>query len=248
MTNNKRTVLTDIMKFSHNEGELKRELENKLSFNAVKNSIPNSNMSFYKLNILIENEDKTLGDLIIALDESYCFGISENRDLSNGSISGYSAGISLLSRDKLTEKQQQTIRFINVLSDIIREYLLSDEGKVVVENYDIEAPLLKKINPLYFKRDKGKIVEGSSPTFYPKLMYQKATPNKQENLYTRFYTKDGERLNPLVFLNTSFLITPAVKFESIYCGKSKFSTQIKLIEADCEPIKRETTERKRLLH
>jgi hypothetical protein len=239
----KNTQLTDVMEFSSDINTMKQQIKNRLIMEAVKSQIPGSTLSFYRLMLSIKNPDNSVGDLIIDLDRSYSFGVSESRDLATNNLNGYTLSISMYDREGASEKQMRSVQFINCLSDVIKDHLLTEEGKSSVENWDLEAPLLKKVNPLYFKRDKGKIVEGSSPTFYPKLMYYKASKDKngkerEARIGTKFYLEDevdenGDSLevNPLDFLGVRCHVTPAVKFENVYVA-SKISMQCKVYEAN----------------
>lgn len=239
----KSTQLTDVMEFSSDINTMKSQIKNRLIMEAVKSQIPGSTLSFYRLLLSIRNPDGTVGDVIIDLDRSYSFGVSESRDLATNNLNGYTLSISMYERDGATEKQVRSVQFINCLSDVIKDYLLTEEGKASVENWDLEAALLKKVNPLYFKRDKGKIVEGSSPTFYPKLMYYKASKDKngkerEARIGTKFYLEDevdengdAQEVNPLEFLGVRCHATPAIKFENVYVA-GKVSMQCKVYEAN----------------
>jgi len=239
----KSTQLTDVMEFSSDVNTMKTQIQKRLIMEAVKSQIPGSSLSFYRLMLSIRNTDGSVGDLIIDLDRSFSFGVGETRDLANNNLNGYTISVSMYDREGATDKQMRTVQFINCLSDVVKDYLLTDEGKASVENWDLEAPLLKKVNPLYFKRDKGKIVEGSSPTFYPKLMYYKASKDKngkerEPRIGTKFYLEDevdengdSQEVNPLEFVGVRCHVTPAVKFENVYVA-SKVSMQCKVYEAN----------------
>ena len=45
--------------------------------------------------------------------------------------------------------------------------------------YDLESADLKKLNPLYYKKEKGKVIDGSTPTLYPKLNWVKGGKDKK---------------------------------------------------------------------
>jgi hypothetical protein len=239
----KNTQLTDVMEFSSDLNAMKDQLKKRLVMEAVKSQIPGSTLSFYRLMLSIRNPDNSVGDVIIDLDRSYSFGVSESRDLATNNLNGYTLSVSMYDREGATEKQLRSVQFINCLSDIVKDYLLTEEGKSSVENWELESAHLKKLNPLYFKKDKGKVVEGSIPTFYPKLMYYKASKDKngkerEARIGTKFYLEDevdenGDSLevNPLDFLSVRCYVTPAIKFENVYVG-SKISMQCKVYEAN----------------
>ena len=239
----KNTQLTDVMEFSSDLNTMKDQLKKRVVMESVKSQIPGSTLSFYRLILSIRNPDNSVGDIIIDLDRSYSFGVSESRDLANNNLNGYTLSVSMHDREGATEKQLRSVHFINILSDIVKDYLLTEEGKSSVENWELEAAHLKKLNPLYFKKDKGKVVEGSIPTFYPKLMYYKASKDKngkerEARIGTKFYLEeevdengDSLEVNPLDFLSVRCHVTPAIKFENVYVG-SKISMQCKVYEAN----------------
>ena len=88
---------------------------------------------------------------------------------------------------------------------------------------------LKKLNPLYWKKDKGKIVEGTGPTLYAKLISSK----KHNKILSMFFNMDGDSIDPLSLLGKYCYSKAAVKIESIFIG-NKISLQVKLYEAEIE--------------
>ena len=98
---------------------------------------------------------------------------------------------------------------------------------------------LKKFNPLYYKKDRGKIVEGTGPTLYAKLIVSK----KHDKIVTMFYDNDGEAIDPMTLHGKYCHVNAAVKIESVFIG-NKISMQVKLYE--CE-VKLADTGMKRLM-
>ena len=86
---------------------------------------------------------------------------------------------------------------------------------------------LKKFNPLYWKREQGKIVEGRGPTLYAKLFSSSKT-NAISTIFTDANT--GEDIDPLTLLKKYCYAESAIKVESIFIG-TKVSLQVKLYEA-----------------
>ena len=64
--------------------------------------VPNQKVptKFYKFNIYTENEDGTIGDLILEFDELMCFGVAMNTDQKTGDPAGYSMSISMMNKEK----------------------------------------------------------------------------------------------------------------------------------------------------
>lgn len=252
------TQLTDILDFPADRKACKEALKKRLVIDPpVTGTVPNSNptISYHRINIGIINPDGTEGDLIFSLDRCYCFGVSESKAPDTGVLNGYSMAISMYDRDGATERQVRTVMFIEVLSELLIEHCLTDETKDALGKYDLEAALLKKLNPLYYKTEKGKKIEGASPTFYPKLMWWKAGKDrngkdKPASMSTVFYSEDevdaeGEQLkiDPLEFIGVKAYATAAIKIENIFLG-SKNNLQAKVYEAEVKEIE---SGKKRLL-
>lgn len=253
------TQLTDVMSFPADVKALKEELKRRVvidppTFGTVPNSTPE--IKFVKKFFGIKNSDGTEGELVLDTDRLFCFGVSEAKAPDTGILNGYSMAISMYDRDGATERQMRTVQFINVLTDVLKEHLLLDETKNETEFYELEAADLKKFNPLYLKKDKGKIVEGSAPTFYPKLIHFKAGKDKNgkprdAKMMTKFYLEDevddngdSVEVNPLDYIGVRFHATTAVKFECIYMSAKTINIQTKATEAE---IKAAETGPKRLL-
>ena len=94
-------------------------------------------------------------------------------------------------------------------------------------------------NPLYIKRDKGKVVEGASPMLYAKVLQNK----KMGTITSIFYDENGRDLDPMALMNKQCYVKAAIKIEGIFIG-SKVSLQVKLHEAE---IKMKESGVKRLL-
>jgi len=252
------TLLTDVLDFPGDRKALKEELKRRLVIDPPQTgTVPNSNpaITYNRINIGIRNPDGTEGDLVVPLDRSFSFGVSESKAPDTGILNGYSMVISMYDRDGATERQARSVMFIEVLAEILIEHCLTEETKDALGKYDLEAALLKKLNPLYYKTEKGKRVEGASPTFYPKLMWYKAGKDKNgkdkpASMGTTFYSEDdvdenGEQVtvDPLEFIGVKCYITPAIKFENIFLG-SKNNLQAKIYEAEVKAVE---TGKKRLL-
>jgi hypothetical protein len=99
---------------------------------------------------------------------------------------------------------------------------------------------LKKLNSLYYKREKGKIVEGTGPVLYPKVLQQKkkskdSSSSDQQSISTLFYDENGVDIDPMTLLEKHCYTTAAIKIESIFVG-AKISIQVKVHEAEVSII------------
>jgi hypothetical protein len=203
-------------------------------------SIPNSKpaISFSRINISTKNDDGTTGELIISTEELYSFGVSENKDMETGRVNGYVMPLCLYNRNGPSEKEKAFVKTFTDIVEKCKDYLI--DNKEELGQYELERNDLKKLNPLYYKRDKGKIVEGASPMLYAKLIVSK----KQDKTITVFFDRDtGDNIDALDLLGKYCYARAAIKIESIFIG-NKISLQVKLYE--CE-VKRTEFGMKRLL-
>lgn len=207
-----------------------------------KKTIPNSTLPYLKLPISVVNSDDTVGDFIILTPRLFSFGVQENFDLAKPTqLNGYSLPLCMWSRDGATDAEKEWTDKFTEICEYIKKYLV--EHKEELEKYDLNENDLKKFNPLYWKRDKGKIVEGTGPTLYPKLICYPPKKKKGEilsdqeankkEIHTRFYDLKGEKIEPLTILSKQCYATTAIKLESVYVG-SKITLQFKVYEASVE--------------
>ena len=252
------TQLLDVMSLPADEKTMKTELAQRIIFEKViEGTVPNSTpeIKFSRISYSITNPDGSEGELVFSTDRCFSFGVSEGKDPATGTLHSYSIAMSMYDRDGATERQTRTVTFLNVLTELTKEHLLKDDIKDQHGKYDLVLSDLRKLNPLYLKKEKGKVVEGASPSFYPKLIYFKAGKDKngkdrEERVLTKFYSEDevdesGEQLqiNPMDFIGQKCYVTAAVKIEGIFIG-SKINIQCKVYEAN---IKAAETGPKRLL-
>jgi len=193
-------------------------------------SIPDSKpaISFRRINISTINDNGTVGELIFPTENLYSFGVSENTSLDTGKINGYVMPLCLWSRDSPTPNERAWTDTFDRIVERCKDHLI--EHKDEIEQYDLERVLLKKLNPLYWKKDKGKVVEGTGPTLYAKLLISK----KQDKIISMFYNTEGAPINPLELLGKHCNARAAIKIESIFIG-TKISLQVKLYECEVTP-------------
>lgn len=195
----------------------------------VVNNVPNSTLTYNRIPISILNPDGTIGDLIMPTPRIFSFGVQENLDFNTKKPNGHVLPLCLWSRSGATEEEKQWTDKFDEIVERCKEHLLS--VKEEIGQYDLSMGDLKKFNPLYYKRDKGKIVEGTGPTLYAKLISSK----KHNKIMTMFFDTNGNQLDPLTIMEKYCYATAAIKFESIFVG-SKITFQVKLFEATVELI------------
>lgn len=183
-------------------------------------------ISFKRLRIGARYPDGSHGDLLIQTPENLLsFGLQENTDLATGAVSGYQFPICLWSRNGATEEEKAFTDKFNEIVEYVKAYLV--EHRDEIEKYDLELTDLKKFNPLYWKMEKGKVVEGRGPMLYVKVMSSKKTG---QILTGMIDDETNTYIDPMDLLNKRCYITGAIKIESIFIG-NKISLQLKLFEA-----------------
>lgn len=203
----------------------------------IPNSVPK--ISFKRIKIGTKHSDGTTGDLIVETPPNlFSFGLQENRELGTGNVNGYVLPICLWNKNGASEEEKEFTDVFDKIVNRCKDHLL--DSKDEIERYDLDMSDLKNFNPLYWKKEKGKVVEGSGPVIYIKLIMSKKT----EKISTMFINEDtNEEMSPYDIMNRYCFVKGAMKFESIFIG-NKISLQLKLYEVLVTPI---DMERKTLL-
>lgn len=220
---NSNTILTNATGY-----DVTRMVFSKAEVNTVPGDGPK--LTYRRINVGTVNPDGTTGELILSLGRRFSFGVSENVNAETGKVNGYTMPLCLWTKDGATKEEKEWTETFNRIVEKCKEHLLRESTKEEIENYELEANDLKKFNPLYWKREKGKIVEGQGPVLYAKIIESKKT-NK---ILSRFYdNKTDEELDPLSLKGKYCYVDAAVKVESIFIG-AKIVLQVKLSEANVE--------------
>ena len=95
-------------------------------------SIPNTPISYKRINILYKNSDGSVGDLIIPTEQLFSFGVQENTDMASNKITGYSIPLCLWNRTGATEAENgyavQTFSTMNELKfTFLTEEILTNQ-------------------------------------------------------------------------------------------------------------------------
>jgi hypothetical protein len=182
-------------------------------------------IKFKRIRVATRYTDGSVGDLIIATPPNlHCFGLQESKDLGSNAVNGYSMPLCLWSRNGPTEDERKFTDTFTAIADHCKKYLLDHRDEI--EKYDLDASDLKKFNPLFWKMEKGKVVEGRGP-----MLYAKAILNKKLNKISTIFVNEetNEEIDPFELMNKVCSVTAAVKIESIFIG-NKISLQVKLFE------------------
>lgn len=191
-------------------------------------NVPNSTFTFKRINISTKNSDGSVGELIIPTERCFSFGVQENLGLDKKTVNGYVLPICLFTKDAPTKAEREWVDTFEAIVKRCSDYLI--DHKDDLEEYELEEAHLKKLNPLYYKKEKGKRVEGAGPTLYPKLIQSK----KLDKIQTKIVDKRGNELDPLSIQKKYCYVKAAIKIEGIYIGGGKYTLQVKLYNAQVE--------------
>jgi hypothetical protein len=199
-------------------------------------------LTYKKINVNTKYPDGTSGDLIFKTPKCFSFGVSENINDKTGEIDGYSFPICLHSKEGVTPDELAFVECIEAFIENTKQHLIKDDVKEAIGRFDMEYSDLKKLNPIYRKKDgKGKLVEGQGPVLYPRVIMNKKTGA----ILSAFYKEDDfddkgepielefEGLISNKMQKNYCMAVAAIKIESIYIG-TNISVQVKLWEADIE--------------
>lgn len=200
----------------------------------IEGGIPDSKppISFKRVNISTVYENGSSGPLIMETQRLYSYGLGEDTNPDTGKINGYKLPLVLHNINGASQEEKD---FVSTFENIVKkckDYLLKNKDKL--EQYELEENDLKKLNPIYRKKEKGVVVETASPVLYAKLIVKKDKDGNK--IITVFFDEEsGEPINALDLLGKACYVRSAIKFESIFIG-NKISLQIKLFECDVKVI------------
>ena len=218
------------------------QLSSALSYN-IKNlrfskpeerKIPNSNMNYKLIRIQTINPDESMGDLVFGSDRLFSYGLQESRSMGGkGDLTGYTFPLCLFNRGGPTKDQKAFVDTFNDIVESCKNHLV--EYRDDIERYDLDIHDLKRLNPLYYKRVNGKVVEGRGPMLYAKLII-KRKPDRSISIRSVFQDEStGKDIDPMTLIKKYCHTQVILKIESIFIG-SKISLQVKLWEAVVKPI------------
>ena len=211
------------------------DVNNMVFSTPVEQKIPDSKVTSKRIYISTKNADGTVGELCMATDEIYSFGVNINLDEKNKDIvTGYTMPLCLFNKNGPSESEKEFVETFNSIVEKCKDHII--ENKDSLDQYSLERSELKKIcNSLYYKRDpknKAKIMDGVGPTLYAKLIFNK---KKNEIDTTFFNSQTGVEVNPMDLIEKHCFAKAVIKFESIFIG-NKISLQIKLYECEVKMI------------
>ena len=205
--------------------------------------LKDTSVKFRRIYLSVKNPDGSEGDLIVSTPRIFSFGVSENMSQDDKNKSnGFVFPLVLHNKDGASEDEKHFVDTFNNIINHARKHILSNKKELKLPSIDESD--LKKLNPIFYKKDKetGDVADDALPTLYLKLAVSKK--DGVDKILSSFYDKrTGNEINPLDLMKKYCWTTAAIKFESIFIG-SKISFQVKLYEADIELL---NSGRKRLL-
>lgn len=209
------------------------QLTNALTYNVsnmvfskpiVSNIAGSAQMTYKRIMIATKNPDGTQGDLVLNTERLFSFGIG-TRNPEGDVKDGYQITLSMHNRDNPTPNELLWIKTFNAIIDKCKDYLLQTKDQLGLYELSKEDSLLKNCNPLKYKKDKGKVVEGVPPILGVKLIERKG------EIISMFHDERGNTIDPLSLFKKHCHVTAAIKIESIFIGSKLIAIQIKLYEA-----------------
>lgn len=255
---NKNAKTPSVQKNNQSTDLLEYDAPSRMIFSkAVELPIPESSMTYKLINILTHNEDGTVGDLIVPtvpgtklhpkqpkfddgadhfVGGTFSFGVQENTSLETKKVTGHSMSLSLYDKTDPangltgpTKAQKAWVDAFNAMCEHIKTYLIEHKDDDDIGLYELTHASLAKLNPLYWKKEKGKVVAGTGPVLYPKL---KTSGKKSGNkIISLFYSDFDEPLDPMALIGQFCHVDADIQIEAIYIGGGKVTLQVKLYEA-----------------
>jgi hypothetical protein len=210
------------------------DVKNMVFSKPVVTQVPDSKLTYKRVNIYTKNPDGSQGELCIPTELLHSFGVNTNLD-AKGEIIGYTMPLCVYGKAGATQKEKDFVDTFNKIIENVKDFIMDNKEDLELYSIEERGELKKICNALYYKRDpknKAKIMEDVSPTLYVKLIQNK----KKNEIASEFFDLDtGRPLKPLDLLDKHCQARAVIKFESIFIG-TKISLQIKLYECGVKLI------------
>jgi hypothetical protein len=196
------------------------------------NTVPGQKISYKRIRLNYKQGDD-LHDLILeSPPDLLSWGLAEQHDMVTSQLTGYQLPICLWSKNGPSSTERLFTDTIDKICEYTKKYLVDHKDEI--EMYNLDLSDLKRFNPLYWKTEKGKILEERGPTLYAKCLYNKT----DQKINTIFINEDlRNNVNPLSILDKQCFVKFALRIESIFFG-TKISLQVKLHEVLFRPKER----------
>jgi len=181
-------------------------------------------------------DGQKLPSVYIATPSVYSFGVSpqanigEKVDENLANVKYYTLPLCLHSKTGPTPDEERFVELFNQLVDACKTLLCSKPINEELGKFgddQITLADLKKLNPLYYKKEKGVVVPGTGPVLYPKLIVRK----DGQSCVTSFTDNHHTHHDHKSLLNKRMHVRCALKLDSIFVG-AKVSLQFKVFEVN----------------
>jgi hypothetical protein len=184
---------------------------------------------YKRIRVMTHHLDGTRGDLILSTPRLLTFGMQEQYDPHTQNLVGYQLPLILWGKNGPSEDEKRFIDTIQALTEMTKDFIM--DHKEELERPDLEREELNRLNPLYYKMEKGEVQKDRAPLLYTKLNVFRQDGSMQiRTLFTDEVTK--ETIDPMSLMNRRCFIHGAIRLESINIGpRIRPRFQIKLFEA-----------------
>lgn len=180
-----------------------------------------------RIRIMTHHLDGSRGDLIISTPRVMTFGLQEQYDKDTQQVIGYQLPLIMWGKNGPNEDETQFIDTLNRITDECKKFIV--ENKDLLDQSDLTEEDLGRLNPLYYKMDKGEVQQDKAPLLYTRLnIYRHDDGVQIRTLFTDEATK--EVIDPRILINKRCFIQGAIRLESILIG-NRPRIQVKLFEA-----------------
>jgi len=202
----------------------------------------NQKIKNYRIYIGTKNPDSTTGNLMVATEELFSFGVSENKN-DKGDLTGYTMPVSLWNKTEpeavVAPKKLWLTKFQDVC-DAVADHLVKKDVKRKIGKTDLEKSDLRKLGGIYWRKDKEtqELLKDDGPTIYLKIKYfaANAKTKRAAKVITIFVNKKTDETIPILeLMGKRMNVTSVIDIESVYIG-AKITLQIKVHEAIIDPV------------
>ena len=187
-------------------------------------SIPGQKLSYQRIRLSVKEGDESYDCLFRSPSSLLSWGIQESTDMATNELVGYQMPIVLWTNSGNDAERSFTDGFHRFCQHT-KDYLITNRSKF--GKYDLEASDLKKFNPLYWRMEKGKIVdESKGPTLYGKCLYDRKS-QKIGTLFVNELTK--QIVSPETLIGKHLYVTFVLRVEGIFIG-NRLSLQMRIAE------------------
>lgn len=192
--------------------------------------------------------------LYLVTPKVFSFGVSpqaamgETLKEDHSNVTSYTLPLVLYNHNNgAPNKEEQD--FIDCLEHIVQQvktHCVTEQFNSEIGRYGDDAVTtsdLKKLNPIYIKREKGIPVPGKAPMLYPKIKHKiidnkvsfSTTFNENNSSYTTDVSMHVPDVNPNSLIGNRMHVKAKLHVESIFVG-SRISIQLKLVQVLYESI------------